>query len=166
MKNTFLLFLLSLVLHSCTELAFKSAMPLNGENLSAFPREMQGTFQSTISSSDTLVITANEVSGNRFRIGENNVVRKCGKYYVCSEKKVDRWVMGFIRLHGKTGFSVYRFDVEDSKKRKSISNITNLEEILDENGGVDYLLVSPTDAEFRRMMRSKAFIRVEKFKRI
>lgn len=166
MKNVFLLLVLALLFNSCTELAFKTAMPLNGEDLSEFPVEMRGTFRSTLSSSDTLVISAKEVSGDRFHIDENSILRKFGKYYVCSERKTDRWVVGFIRLHGKNGFSVYRFDVEDSKKRKSISDITRVDEILDESGGVDYLLVSPSDTEFRKMMRSRAFIRAEKFKRI
>ncbi len=166
MRKFITVMLVVVVMQSCTELAFRNAMPIQGTDLTEFPEDLQGTFLSMLESKDTIVITATNVSGDKFHIDGNNVLRKFGKYYICNEKKADRWVIGVIRPQGYRGFTVYRFDVEETKKREIIADITKVEEVLDESGGVDYLLVSPTDAEFRKMLRSKAFIRAEKFRRV
>ncbi len=166
MKKVIIIIFVAVFMQSCTELAFRNAMPMQGTDIMEFPEEMQGTFLSMLESKDTIVITAKDVSGDKFHIDDHNVLRKFGKYYICNEKKSDRWVIGVIRPQGHRGFTVYRFDVEESKKREAIAGITKVEEVLDESGGVDYLLVSPTDAEFRKMLRSKAFIRAEKFRRV
>ncbi len=157
--------MMSLTMSSCMELGFKEAMPLNGTDITEFPAELQGWYVSINDSKDTMEVKSTSVSEDRFALDGKNVMRKFDKYYVCNQKKLNRWNIALIKETCR-GFSLYSFDIDDSKHREIIRKLTTVTEIKDEDGGLDYLLIAPSDEEFARLVKSNAFVRVEKFKRI
>lgn len=165
LKLKWFVLILCLSLASCMELGFKDAMPLNETDLKEFPADLQGWYVAMTDGKDTIEVMATRVSADRFVLDGKNVMRKFGKYYVCNQNKLGRWNIALIKPTCR-GFSLYSFDIYESKHREIIRKLTNVMEIKDEDGGLDYLLISPTNEEFGRLVKSKAFIKVEKFKRI
>jgi hypothetical protein len=155
-----------MLLSSCSELVFKNAMPQNAQNLTAFPEVLQGTFVSTDDVPDTVRVTPTYYGIEQQKLDDENVIRQAGRYYVLNQKKLNGWHVAVIKPNGKNSFSCYLFDTKEDKSRKAISKVTRLEEVLNGDGEVDYLRIAPTDAEFKKLLRSRALIRVQKYKRI
>lgn len=164
-NTIWLVVMMSFAMLSCMELGFREAMPLNGTDIAEFPVELQGWYVSINDSKDTMEVKSTSVSEDRFALDGKNVIRKFGKYYVCNQKKLNRWNIALIKETCR-GFALYSFDIDDSKHREIIRELTSVTEIKDEDGGLDYLLIDPSNEEFSRLVKSKAFVRVEKFRRI
>ena len=166
MKNLLFFSFLVLSLASCMELGFKEPMPIAAQNIASFPENMRGTYVSTSDTGDTVVVEATTVSNGKFRLDDDNVMRAMGKYYVISKREEGRWNLALIKPNGNNAFTLYGFDIADAKKRKTLTRITEVEEVLDAEGGLDYLFIQPTDKQFEKLVRSKCVRKAEKFKKI
>lgn len=170
---------LTFLLTSCMEVGFKHAMPLAGADIKEFPEELQGTFVSKDDLKDTVRVDRNSagevkfnlalgnvVSDNMCNLDSGDVLRHFGEYYVFNRKNADRWDIVIIKMNGRHGLSLFMFDAYDIKNRNRIQAITAMEEIRNKDGELDYLLISPTDEQFLRMIKSKALVRLSKLRRI
>lgn len=168
MKHNLIYFFIavSLMLTSCEELGFRQPMPHDTANLTTFPEECVGTFVSESDIKDTLVIYRDSVKDERFILNEDNIMRKYGKYYIVNQRKRDRWTVAALRPRGKKGFDIYWFNIEGEKNKNSLSRVTKTVMVQDLETTKEYMLVDPTSREFDRMLRSRAFQRKDKFRRI
>lgn len=168
MKHNLIYFFIavSFMLTSCEELAFRQPMPHDVANLTTFPEECVGTFVSESDNKDTLVIYRDSVKDERFILNEDNIMRKYGKYYIVNQRKRDRWTVAALRPRGKKGFDIYWFNIEGEKNKNSLSRVTKTVMVQDPETNKEYMLVDPTGREFDRMLRSRAFQRKDKFRRI
>lgn len=158
--------MMAMLMTSCEELAFRQPMPHDAPNLSVFPQECIGTFVSESDPKDTLVIYPDSVKDERFVLNAENLMRKHGKYYILNQHKRDRWIVAAMRPRGKKGFDIYWFNIEGEKNKNSLSRVTKTVLVQDSETGKEYMLVDPTSREFDRMLRSRAFQRKDKFRRI
>lgn len=154
------------LLSSCEELAFRQPMPHQVADLKQFPAECVGTFISESDVTDTLIIYPDSVAGDRFMINSDNVIRPFGKYYIVNQRKRDRWTVAAIRPVSRKAFDIYWFNMEGDKNKNAISKITKTAMVQDPETGKDYMLVDPSTREFRRMLKSKAFQRRDRFRRL
>lgn len=165
MKKIFLFLLIAGTVAACTDLSFPRPMPDGVADLIEFPVDMRGTFVSKYNH-DTVVVSATEVKGAEIRLDQDHLLRAYKDYLVLNERNGDRWNLVLIRPCNEKSFVVYVFDIRDAKKRRAIGRITEITEVTDGEGGVEYLYVNPTPEQFDKLIGSKCLSRVEKFKRL
>lgn len=165
MKNVALLFAITMLFASCLDLRFAQTMPSSASPISEFPEELRGTFVSK-HNKDTLRIRVNSVDSANIRLGEDHVLKSSGKFYILNSRKNNLWNVSVIRPCGNKGFRLYIFDIKDGKKRQTLNNISPLVEVYDEEGSVDYISTNPTDAQFEKMIKSKALVEIDHFKKL
>jgi len=153
------------LLTSCLDLRFAQTMPASATAIPAFPENLRGTYVGK-HNKDTMRVSIDSIDVAAIRLGENNVLKPFGKYYVLNTKKNDRWNVAIIKPCGKKTLKLYSFDIADGKKRKALNAISTLQEVYDEEGSVDYVSTNPTDAEFEKMIKSKGLIEIDHFKKI
>lgn len=165
MKKIIFIFAIAALLTSCLDLRFAQSMPTSAVALNAFPESLRGTYVSK-HNKDTMHVTGDSIDAANIRLGENNVLKPFGKYYVLNSKKNDRWNVAIIKPCGNKVLKLYAFDIADGKKRKALSSISPLVEVYDDEGSVDYVSANPTDAEFEKMLKCKGLVEIDRFKKI
>lgn len=165
MKKIIFLFSIVVLFSSCLDLRFAQSMPASATALSEFPESLRGTYVSK-NNKDTMHVSNDSIDAANIRLGEDNVLKPFGKYYVLNSKKNDRWNVAIIEPCGKRVLKLYAFDIADGKKRKALNTISPLVEVYDDEGSVDYVSANPTDAEFEKMLKCKGLVEIDRFRRI
>jgi len=94
MKNAFCLFVLTIIIISCTTIVFKDPQPLGAKSLKSIPAELRGSFSFVILNEKTIM-----------EIGENYVSNQDGKTYLSDsliiKKLGNRYVLNTLSKKDK-----------------------------------------------------------------
>lgn len=89
MKNFALVFLLGLIMASCTAVIFEDPQPLGVKELKSIPEELQGSFSFVILNEETLMeIGPNYITGedDKAYLSDSLIVKKLGNRYVINKR--------------------------------------------------------------------------------
>lgn len=157
MKELLLYLVLWATICSC-DLAFEQPQPRNIEKEDIFPRTMQGIWDSD---GDELIISelTYDYSGGLFDMNghlSDSVILKYHKNsYYLNIKEYDRnyWYVYVISIQDDNNLQIYPLNTDDIDLEK-LNEITNVKEIFEDNGELDYYLINPTIIEFETMQEN------------
>ncbi|MCK5823629.1 MAG: hypothetical protein KAG95_06470 [Bacteroidales bacterium] len=177
MKHLFLLTVVVLAITtSCTTVEFETPQPKKGDELSEFPKNLLGIYIDD--SNDTLNILKNSFNyGNEksttFHMAEtltpNKIIlKKHEDYFVMNIRDSSVWDV-IVFKQNKKNILVYYIDLGKENKKEIINKlkkITTAKEIKNDKGEIEKYIVNPTIKEFKLMIDSKIFSKVNEFKKI
>ncbi|RLD63817.1 MAG: hypothetical protein DRJ01_02795 [Bacteroidetes bacterium] len=179
MKKLFLFSVVLLtIITSCTTVAFETPQPKNSDELSEFPQELIGIYIDK--DSDTLTIKKNSFKyGNKkttaFHMEEkltpNKIIlKKCEDSFVINLRDTSSNIWNvFIFKKNKKNILVYYIDLGKDNKEEIINNlkdITTAKEIKNKKGEIEKYIINPTKKEFKLLIDSKIFSKVNEFKQL
>ncbi len=169
-----ILFMTALVISSCTAVKFQDPQPRQAPAVSEFPERMRGTY--TSAEDDTL-----HVSANSFSYYNGKEINVTGTLITSGDVILKEFEKGLIlNLKDDQGWDVIPLKVSRNKIRagfavldpKTQPLILELEKsskaqrINADDGKFSHYLLSPTQEDFKTLVRKKLFSEKTVFKRI
>ncbi|NCC72483.1 MAG: hypothetical protein EOM06_03720 [Sphingobacteriia bacterium] len=179
MKNRFFsygsFFALMLLLTACTTVRFRQPQPSDASEMEAFPDKITGIYLNE--NHDTLKIsnesfTYGNKKTNLFYFSQklnsdSAVLKKWENYYVLNLKTENYWeVFLFKEVKNITRVYYITFEEEDNDFIEKLRNILPVEEVRQENGELEYLLIDPSPKQFNALKKYDFFREIESFTRI
>ena len=169
-----LLFITLLVVSSCTDVQFQEAQPQNAPTLTEFPEKMRGLFASE--DDDTLLI--DDTSFTYYNGKEINVtgpltssgdviLKKLGNKYILNIKDDESWDVYPLQVSNnriKAGYAV--LDPKTQQFIRELEKSSKVKMINTEDGKFSHYLISPSDEDFKKLLRKNLFSEKIVFKRI
>ncbi|HPE33656.1 MAG TPA: hypothetical protein PLI65_02555 [Bacteroidales bacterium] len=179
MKNRFFFygsfFALMLLFTACTTVRFRQPQPSDASEMEAFPDKITGIYlnenQDTLKISNESFTYGNEKTNlfyySQKLISDSIVLKKWKSYYVLNLKTENYWEV-FLFKEGKNIIRVYyiTFEEEDNDFIEKLRNILPVEEVRQENGELEYLLIDPSPKQFNALKKHGFFREIESFTRI
>ncbi|MFP4556001.1 MAG: hypothetical protein ACLFNU_03925 [Bacteroidales bacterium] len=156
-----LLIIISLTLGSCISVRFENPQPIDADRITEFPGYLAGVYSSE--ENDTLQIRRQsfkykedtvDISGKVS--AEEFVLKQLGNFYVLSIQSNDIWDVYLLKKVNDS-INVFSFQFDRDKTDDlldELNRITQVKQVKDEDGELDYLLVNPTGSEFSMMISS------------
>jgi hypothetical protein len=173
MKRITFIFLISVLLTSCSSVVFKNQQPKDARNLSSFPLEMQGMY--TDGDKDTLIVRADgfymqSMSDSKTErefnlLSDSLVLRKGKKGYFLNMRDEIHWHVIHTRMDGKN-LIIAMVDPEKPETNSKLANITSVQVISEENSSKPDYLIDPSVEEFEEMINAELFTKLGTFIRI
>ncbi len=162
-----------LCLASCTEVSFPTHQPKGIKPLSAFPKELRGSYLASEGDSipDTLLIQESSyeiLNGNARRekvwpevgvINDSLVIKKYKGYYFISFKENNEWLLRVLTIDKKGSLTFMRMAVHDSEKVRSLSELKKeipVQEIK-LSDSEKYYRIDPTPKQLMSLIKKKKF---------
>lgn len=155
-----------LFLSSCVEVGFKHPMPTKGKELTSIPIEIIKYYtemDSISGESSKLSVTDIFEEGINDSLPENYLLKLWKGNYFLNQKEDSLWTIVMIRPTSKSTFDIYHLDGGNEKTIKLLKGITDVEEIMDEKGELELVILDPTLKEFKKITKSGAFEKVDIF---
>lgn len=176
-KNFILIFLVG-SLCSCLSVEFNKPQPYWCDNLSEFPKEMQGRFYTN--ENDTIEIGKDyykQISSNPNstidtdlktfeHLSDSVLLKKYKKNYFLNSKENENWKVSMVKLNKDKSFTVYAALEAEDKIMKKLYNIKDKTILRDENEKATKIILNPTKKEFQKILKSKLFVEYIIFKKI
>jgi hypothetical protein len=163
----------ALLAMACTMVRYESPQPAEVPSLLQFPEKLQGLFISE--DLDTLEVTQFKFhfrNGEEIQVkgdlsGSETVLKEFRNYYILNLKDKEVWDVFPIRL--KNGNIQVYFSATASRAEELMEELQEtslVREIQDEDGDLEYYLISPTSEEFRKLLKRGLFDERLLFKKI
>ncbi len=149
---------------SCTMVRYENPQPAEAVALRSFPKQMHGSFVSD--EQDTLEIDSvrfhfrngKEINMVGDLTSQETILKQMGKYYIINLYEEDGWDVFPVKLK-KDRISVYYTSlstkVEDLMADLQVTS--EVKEIADSTGHLNYYLIDPEPDEFRALLRKKLY---------
>lgn len=152
---------------------YETPQPAETASLPQFPEKLQGLFISE--DLDTLEVTQFKFhfrNGDEIQVkgdlsGSETVLKEFKNYYILNLKDEEVWDVFPIKVKNDD-LQVY-FSATASRAEEMMEELKETSpvmEITDEDGDLEYYLITPTSEEFRRLLRKGLFDERLLFKRI
>lgn len=160
------------ILTSCSSILFTEAQPADAPLLQEFPGRILGEFTN---SEDTLVVNKTSfvydggdvitLSGDLTPPGV--VLKKMDNWYFLSIQDDTEWWIYPFQISGKDRITVYYSDMADKEQNiiQEFQKDLKVQKIYKE-GKLDHYLISPTKAQFKKMLKKGLFSEKMIFTRI
>jgi len=158
----------ALILSSCVEVEFKQPMPPNkGTILDKLPEEISSYFMSidkdSTGNSKLDISEFNSDFDWHDPLPEDIILKKWKGSYYLNQKEGERWQLLMVKDGLNQSFDVYHLDGSNSATVDKLKSITKVEEILSDNGDLEGIILDPSFKEFKRILNSGAFEKVDLF---
>jgi hypothetical protein len=163
MRIAVLFSLLLIFLQSCVEVKFAEPQPHGIKNIDVFPEAFQGQYLA--GDKDTIEIfkegfkflNDSSLGKSQFVISDSFIIRQWKKTYFFNfkEKEDSVWTVFFLKTTKKnSSLGSLTFKEKESEKIDLIKNITEVKEIRNEDGNLDYLLIQPSRRELKKLLKA------------
>ncbi|MCB0381392.1 MAG: hypothetical protein KDD24_09055 [Flavobacteriales bacterium] len=166
MKRFIFLFLLTSFFYSCISVEFKKPQPIKGKKIIQFPNELIGTYlnsdNDTITiantyfkaTSLTIELNNNSKPSNKVDLSDNIFLKQMDKKYILNmkdEKNKSNWSIIIINKT-PNGLLINTFNVDDKDFLTTLKTITKTEELRDEDGKLEKIIIDPSENEFKKIL--------------
>lgn len=172
MRNSIYILALIFTLQSCSSVTFTSPQPEDTQVLQEFPEKIHGKFTN---SEDTLVVERTSFiydGGEMINLSgditpPDVVLKKMDNWYLLNIKDDGEWWIYPFQISGKNRITVYYSDMGDNEKRiiEEFDKDLKVQKISKEEK-VHHYLVSPTKAQFKKILKQGLFSEKMIFTRI
>ena len=161
MKKTGILFVVILVLASCTEIVFEEAQPAGAKALKEIPRELWGKFGMVILNEESILeISANAIvndDGTAY-LSDSLIVKKLGDRYVVNVRNTDpekgnagSWQAFVLEDKGCGFVKATSFFINSDTYLEQFTGLYPQHELID-GGQSKTIIISPTAAQFNEIL--------------
>ena len=161
------LFFVFLAFTSCVEVEFKSPMPSKGEKLDKLPEDLISYFMSLDKdSAGNSKLNLDEINSDfdwNEPLPEDVILKKWKHKYFLNQKGDNYWQIIMIKPEANKSFGVYHLDGNEPKVIDELISITKVEEFFDKDGDLDRVVLDPSLKEFKKIIKSNAFEKIELF---
>ncbi len=152
---------------SCVEVEFKHPMPPKGKVLEAIPSEVINYF-TMLEKNSTSGDEIRDIVGGDFDMNaplpEDVVFKKWkGNYYFNQKGENDNWQVYIVKPSPNNSYEVYQLDGSNQATINKLKSITKVEEVFSDNGDLDRIVLDPSFKEFKKMLKSDAFEKMDLF---
>jgi len=157
-------FLILILISSCVEVGFKLPMPPKGKALSSVPLEIIKFYSELDSiSRDSNKLTIDDFLDGKIddKLPENSVLKYWRGNYFLNQQEDSLWNIIMISPSGRSSFEIYHLDGGNEKTLELLKNITSVEEITDDKGELELIIIDPTFKEFKKIIKSGAYEKVD-----
>lgn len=172
MRNFMKIFVLIFTLQSCSSVTFTTHQPENAQVLKEFPAKIQGIFTN---SEDTLIV---EQTSFIYNGGEmislsgditppDVVLKKMDNWYFLNIRDEGEWWIYPFQISGNNRITVFYSNMEEKEQRiiEEFDEDLKVQKIFKE-GKFDHYLLSPTQSQFKKILKKKLFSEKMIFTRI
>ncbi len=178
MAKKFIVILLITTLSSCLSVEFTKPQPSWCDNLSEFPKEMQGHFYNNekdtieigtnfyklISASQNPVIDV-DIKSTKY-LSDSLLLRTYRKNYFLNTKENNNWRVSIIKINNAKDITVYSALESEDKLMKNLKKVKDKTILKDESGKTTNIIVNPTKKEFQKLINSKLFVEYMVLKKV
>ena len=178
MVRNFIILLFIVSLSSCISVEFTQPQPSWCNNLTAFPKEMQGHFYNN--ENDTVEIGNNYyklISTDHNSILDSNIknieqlsdsllFKSYKKIYFLNSKTNGNWRVSMVKISKNHIVTVYTSISSEEKLLKKLKAIKDKTFIKDEAGKIKRVILNPSEKEFKKLVRSKLFVEYMLLKKV
>lgn len=163
MRNFIKIFVLIFTLQSCSSVTFTTHQPENAQVLKEFPAKIQGIFTN---SEDTLVV---EQTSFIYNGGEmislsgditppDVVLKKMDNWYFLNIRDEGEWWTYPFQISGNNRITVYYSNMEENEQRiiEEFDEDLKVQKVFKE-GKFHHYLLSPTQSQFKKILKKKLF---------
>lgn len=162
-------FTILLLLSGCVEVGFRSPQPVKGKELDRIPSEIIQFYTEQTKDSISKKSSQFDVSylGDEFNkdgvLSEKTILKHWKGRYFLNQKKDSLWYIVMIVPVGKNNYEAYKMDGGNEKTVKILRSITKVDEVYSEKGKLELVIIDPSKSEFKRIMKSDAFEKIDIF---
>jgi len=152
---------------SCVEVEFKSPMPSKGSKLDKLPEDLISYFMSLDKdSAGNNKLNLNELNSDfdwNEPLPEDVILKKWKHKYFLNQKGDNFWQIIMIKPEPNNSFGVYQLDGNEPRVIAELKSITKVEEFFNEDGDLDRVVLDPSLKEFKKIIKSNAFEKIDLF---
>lgn len=155
----------AIFLSACVKITYENAMPQQSRVLLAFTAEMQGKYVSAEDPESYIEIFEKKFATPDIQkeIGVDFELRPYQKYFVANLKDDDGWLVYLAEWESPEILTIYAIDAEDEESLKKLAMITEVQEFRGEDGELERIHIAPKDNEFKEMLDSGLFLKLDSF---
>lgn len=167
--NRVISLLLLVVLSSCVEVGFKHPMPSKGKTLETIPPKIIAYY--TEQGSDSGENGGNKLNINDLNsdidvnapLSDNTILKLWKGNYFLNQKEDSLWHIIMVKPGPNNSFEAYQLDGGNEETLAKLKRITKVKEIRSDDGELDLVILDPTFQEFKKIVKSGAFERIDVF---
>jgi len=160
MKNIKIIALFFL-LPACVEVGFKQPQPQKGIMLETIPKEIIAYYSNNNDTTkDNNLFKEADINVDS-ALSENAILKKWKGNYFYNQKKDSLWYVIMIKPSSDKSFDAYQLDGGKQETLSILKGITTVEEIRSKEGEIELLIIDPSPSEFKRIIKSNAFEKVD-----
>lgn len=184
MKKIIFTSIFLIFLSSCIDVKFEEAQPNSTNPLSAFPKELQGTFYieseepdeiDTISIGNTFfseihllkLDSSPSIKRKNVHLSDSLILKKLANNYILNFKDKKYWSAFLITRINTEGFSVSYIDGNNENTINKLKKLTETKDIVDESGEINGHLINPSKSTLKKIIKDKKiFTEIWKLKKL
>jgi len=152
---------------SCVEVEFKHPMPPKGKVLEIIPSEVIDYF-TDLEKNSTSEDKIRDISNGDFDINaplpEDVIFKEWkGDYYFNQKEDNGYWQIYIVKPSPNNSYEVYQLDGTNQTTINKLKSITKVEEVFSDDGDLDHIILDPSFKEFKKILKSGAFEKVDFF---
>jgi len=156
-----------LLLSSCVEVEFKHPMPQKGTTLEKLPEDIKAYLisldENSTKNSKLTVSEFNEDFDMNKPLPDDVILKKWKGNYYLNQKEDSLWQLIVIKPAKNKTFNITHIDGSNQEIIDKLKSITEVEEIFDADGDLDRIILDPSAKEFKKMLKSSVFVKVDLF---
>ena len=158
-----------LLFTSCVEVGFKHPQPEKGKALNSIPTEMVSFYtnqEKDTTSGNTKGFNLSDLNSDISKEGvlsETTILKQWKGRYFLNQKEDSLWyIIMIIELPDKT-YETYKLDGGNESTVLLLKEITNVEKVYSESGELKLIIIDPSASEFKKIIKSSAFEKIDIF---
>jgi len=149
------------LLPACVEVGFKNPQPQKGKMMESIPKELIAFYTGNTDSTKGKNLLKEADINIDSALSQNAVLKQWKGNYFYNQKKDSLWYVIMIKPSTGNTFDTYRLDGGNEKTQTILKSISKVEEVRSDEGELKVLIIDPSPSEFKKIMQSKAFEKIE-----